>query len=462
MLRNFKIKLGYAPTRRTDPFPDPAFAIKNERKIRESLEKNLGKTGNVELVGIDWLNEEGLLKEPLEADTAADYFQKEKVDALFVPHANFGCEEAVGRLAARLKLPTLLWAPCDDTFPERMTDSQCGMFATSMALSHWKIPFTYIENCSGESPVFAKGLDRFIRTASVVKEFRHMRIAQVCQRPRAFLSVRYNEAELNEKFGIEIVAVDSTELIRTFNEAMKQSKRVEERIEEIRKKTDVSQMEAEKLMRSAAAELALETIAERHGCNAMASQCFELFEAIENIWPCAAFGNLTERFLPVACETDVHGAISSALLQAAARGETSTFLADLTVRHPENENAELLWHCGVFPPSLAKHSQAVTVGMGVNTYELKPGELTICRFGGMHGKYRLFADEAHTTQGPSTDSSYVWMEVNDWKAWERKFMYGPYIHHVSAAHGKYVAALREACRYMEIEADYADKNNEEN
>lgn len=457
MIRNFKIRLGYAPTRRTDPFPDPAFAIKNERIIRAATEKLLAHLGDAELVGIDWLNEEGLLKEPLEADAVADYFLKEKVDALFVPHANFGCEEAVGRLAARLKVPVLLWAPCDDTFPERMTDSQCGMFATSMALSRWNIPFTYIENCSASDSVFAEGLDLFIRTACVVKEFRHMRIAQVCQRPRAFLSVRYNEAELTEKFGIEVVAVDSTELVRTFDEAMSKERDVEERIEEIRKKTDVSRMEDEKLRRSAAAELALEQIARVHGCNAMASQCFELFEAIKKIWPCAAFGNLTERFLPVACETDVHGAISSALLQAAARGETSTFLTDLTVRHPENKNAELLWHCGVFPPSLAKDQKAVTVGMGVNTYELKSGNLTVCRFGGLHGRYQLFADEAHTTAGPSTDSSYVWMEVDDWKKWERKFMYGPYIHHVSAAHGKYAAALREACRYLGIEADYADR-----
>lgn len=457
MIRGFKIRLGYAPTRRTDPFPDPAFAIKNERVIRAALEKILENLGDVELVGIDWLNEEGLLKEPLEADTVAGRFEKEKVDALFVPHANFGCEEAVGRLAARLKVPVLLWAPCDDTFPERMTDSQCGMFATSMALSRWNIPFTYIENCSASDPVFEEGLDLFIRTACVVKEFRHMRIAQVCQRPQAFLSVRYNEAELTEKFGIEVVAVDSTELVRTFDGVMARQQDVEERIEKIRKKTDVSRMEEEKLRRSAAAELALEEIARTHGCNAMASQCFELFQEIENIWPCAAFGNLTESFLPVACETDVHGAISSALLQAAARGETSTFLTDLTVRHPENRNAELLWHCGVFPPSLAKDQKAVTVGMGVNTYELKPGNLTVCRFGGLRGRYQLFADEAHTTGGPSTDSSYVWMEVDDWKKWERKFMYGPYIHHVSAAHGRYAAALREACRYLGIEADYADR-----
>lgn len=456
MFRDFNIKLGYAPTRRTDPFPDPKYAMKNESIIRRTLLSNLEKIGDVELVDIDWLNEEHLLKEPLEADVVAEAFQRAGVDALFVPHANFGCEEAVARLAKKLDVPVLLWAPMDDSFPERFTDSQCGMFATSMALSRCGVPFTYIENCRAGDAAFAEGLDLFIRAASVVKEFHHMRIGQVCQRPRAFLSVRFNEAELAEMFNIEVVAIDSTALVSTFGECLTQTEAVEARVAEIRKKTDVSEMEQEKLFRSAAAELTLERLAKIHGCNAMASQCFELFEALQNIWPCSAFGNLTERFLPVACETDVMGAISSALLQAAARGETSTFLTDLTVRHPQNENAELLWHCGVFPPSLAKEGKAKTVGMGVNTYELKPGDLTVCRFGGIGGKYRLFADEAHTACGPATDSSYVWMEVDNWRKWERKFMYGPYIHHVSVAHGRYAAALKEACRYINVTHDFVD------
>jgi hypothetical protein len=44
----------------------------------------------------------------------------------------------------------------------------------------------------------------------------------------------------------------------------------------------------------------------------------------------------------VACETDIHGAISSVIAQAAAGWKSPSFLADMTVRHPDNENAELL------------------------------------------------------------------------------------------------------------------------
>ena len=190
MFRDFKIKLGYAPTRRTLPFPDPKYAIENEKKIRNKTLEILEKLGNVELVTLDEVNEEGLLRDLMEADTVAELFKEKKVDALFAPHANFGCEEAVARLAKKLGVPVLLWAPVDDSFPERVTDSQCGLFATSSALLHLNIPFDYIINCRPDDPEFEEGLEQFIRVASVVKEFRNMRIAHVGSRPQAFLSVR--------------------------------------------------------------------------------------------------------------------------------------------------------------------------------------------------------------------------------------------------------------------------------
>ncbi len=63
---------------------------------------------------------------------------------------NFGCEEAVCRLASMMKKPVLLWAVRDDA-PEpegfRFRDAQCGVFASSTVLMRFGIPFTYITNC---------------------------------------------------------------------------------------------------------------------------------------------------------------------------------------------------------------------------------------------------------------------------------------------------------------------------
>lgn len=452
---NYCVKLAYVPTRRMGDFPDPSFAVQIERKLRKRILDICGKEENVALLDIDFLNEEGLLSLPSDVDTLASYFRQKQVDALFIPHVNFGSEEAVALLAKKLNVPVLLWGPRDTTFPERMTDSQCGMFATSMALQRCRVPFTYIENCSMDDPALERGLSKFIRVSSVVKAFRNLRIAQISMRPQNFLSVRYNENELMEKFGIEIVAVDTIELKNTYDLYFKERPElVETRLAEYAH-VDTAAMNSQRLRRSIALELALEHIAVAHNCNGMACQCFELFEPMLDIWPCQAFANLTQRGLPVACETDVLGAITSVLLQAAVRNNGTTFLTDLTVRHPTDSNAELLWHCGVFPTSLAKDGKGNMRSMCIGEYELKPGHLTLARLGGMDGKYSLFADEASTTAGPETDSTYVWAKMDNWPKWEEKFIYGPYIHHVSGAYGEYAEILHEACKYLEgISADY--------
>ena len=93
-------------------------------------------------------------------------------------------------------------------------------------------------------------------------------------------------------------------------------------------------------------------------------------------------------------------------------------------------------------------------------YELKGGDVTVLRFDGIGGKYYMFAGEAHGVDGPVTNGNYLWVEVDDWKKWEKKFMYGPYIHHVVGIHGNYVDIIREACRYLGITIDLPDMPND--
>jgi len=138
----------------------------------------------------------------------------------------------------------------------------------------------------------------------------------------------------------------------------------------------------------------------------------------------------------------------------AARGQSATFVADITIRHPHNDNAELLWHCGPFPASLARPDRAKRVlPDGLGFWELKKGDITVVRFDSDEGAYKLFADEGWAVDGPGTDGNYVWLETSDWPAWERKLIYGPYIHHVVGAYGKYRDILHEACRYIGVIPD---------
>lgn len=144
-----------------------------------------------------------------------------------------------------------------------------------------------------------------------------------------------------------------------------------------------------------------------------------------------------------------------AILRACNLFEESEFLADLTIRHPQNDNAELLWHCGPFPYSLKKDGVEAKLVDGQERFELKQGDLTVCRFDDVDGEYYLFAGEAKTTTGPETNGTYVWMETDNWKRWEEKLMFGPYIHHLGCVYGHYLPVLREVSRYLGIHFDNA-------
>ena len=55
---------------------------------------------------------------------------------------------------------------------------------------------------------------------------------------------------------------------------------------------------------------------------------------------------------------------------------------------------------------------------------------------------------AEAVDGPVTVGSYVWVKVDDWSKWEKKLIYGPYIHHCVGIYQDVRGVLQEACRYI--------------
>jgi len=418
------------------------------------LHEIFGRIDDLDIVDIESINSEGIVVEHEDIEKTIRLFRDKGVDAVFMPHMNFGQEEAVSRIAAALNVPFLLWGPRDPCpvpdVPARDLDTQCGLFASGKSLSRRSVSFTYIENCWLDSPVLEKGINDFIAVASAVKAFRNLRILQICTRPRQFLSVMVNESELLDKFGIEIAIVESVEVLDCIDDVLVNRKdELNALIKEWEERYNTSRLNKGKIESMAAMEIGIKTLAEKYGCSTVACECWHLFDAKYGIRTCFVFGDLTGKGLPVACETDIHGSITSALLLGASRMQNSTFLADLTIRHPDNDNAELLWHCGPFPGCLAKCAEKPAImGDGLGWWEIKGGDITVARFDAKKSDYFLLADEGRGIGGPVTDGNYVWFETDDWVKWEKKLVYGPYIHHVTGVHGKYKEILHEACKYL--------------
>lgn len=467
----YKIKLGLIPTRRIltrKNFFDKTDAIHEKDLVEMMLEKE-----GIEYVNLDFLNEEGLIYQGCDADIVAKRLIEEGVDALFAPHCNFGTEDAIAKVAKKVNKPLLLWGPRDDAPQEdgnRLRDSQCGLFATSKVLHQFGVPFSYIPNCRIDDPLFEKCFQNFLSVASVVKAFKNMRIGQIGTRPGGFWTVKCNEQDLLERFGIEVVPVSEQDIKKFMDTVIeKQQNEVVKMMDDIRCRINQITVNDDSLRLIAALKIAVKQWAKTESLSAVAMLCNGPVRELLGIAPCFTMADLTDDGLPVICETDIHGAITSVMAQAAVFGRTSTFLADMTVRHPENDNAELLWHCGVFPHSLKK--QGITSILnnhygagcpGACEWEIKGGDITVLRFDGMYGKYQLLLAEGKGVEGPKNKGTYVWVEFKDWLKLENRLIYGPYIHHCTGVHAKVVPALYEACKYIPgLEADPVDPTKEE-
>lgn len=455
------IKIGFVPTRRS------IFSAPDALKYANLTKKRLHELG-ISFVDIADINEEGLFYDEQDREKIQEKFRREKVDGLFFPHCNFGTEYVVARLAKDMGLPVLLWGPRDERPDEngiRLRDSQCGLFATGKVLRRFQVPFTYMTNCRLEDNAFEGGIKNFLAVCNVVKEFRHTRILQIAPRPFDFWSTMCNEGELLERFNIQLAPVPLTELMEAVNEALKEQDEIQKIVDYCCQNMDVKVTE-EELKKIAALKMAIRKLADHYGCNAAAIQCWNALQSEIGIMPCAANSLLNEEGFPVVCETDIHGAITAVMVEAAALDETRSFFADWTVRHPDNENGELLQHCGPWPISVAQEKPTIGYPLafdypGAVEAQAKYGDITLARFDGDNGEYSMLMGHAKGIEGPYTKGTYLWVEVENLRELEEKLVRGPYIHHCVGIHKDIVPVLYEACRYIGVKADLYDSSEEE-
>lgn len=444
-------------------------AAKEQKDITMNIIRQI-RPDIVTIVDIDDICENGIAFETDKIDPIVDKFTTHKIDALFLLFCDFGEETVAAGIAKRLTVPVLIWGPRDkvpNTFEARGRDTQCGIIAATKVLRRCGVKYSYIVICDPDSDKFKNGFDTFLRVVSVVKSLKNLKIARIGDRPAPFMSVVSNEAELIERFGIECIPISPSVIA---DEAEKLMERNDTELEEYYRaftshvdctpmekaaadsSNPMSDMMKDGTRRTLAQTLAIRNAMRREGCACASLSCWPS----SSIWkgtPCIAIGELASLGYQISCEGDVYGAITLEMLSACSFGEDPPFFADLTIRHPENDNAELLWHCGPFPYELKdKDSKASLVNFN-GCWELKKGNITICRFDSINGDYYLFAGEGKATDGPPTTGTYVWFETDNWEQWEEKLVFGPYIHHVGGIYGNYQTVLREAARYLDVKFD---------
>jgi len=442
--------------------PIGKFVFSNEDaiKYKKLLQKKLIEW-DVDFIDLENILEDGLVKDQKDVDSVVKHFSAANIDCLFLPHCNFGTEGAAAMIAKKLDVPTLLWGPRDEApLPDgtRLRDSLCGLFASSKVLYKLGVKFTYIENCRINDPQLHEGVDTFLRAVNISNVVRKgVKIGHIGQRIDFFWTTIVNESELLERFNIEILPLDMVDFIKySKNRAEKDKSRYAEEIRKMRAENIIEGFdEDEPLMNVLAVRDQMMALGEENGLEGFAVQDFmSLIDAMGAY--CMYADSAVADHYAVGYESDIHGTISDILMRRATFNSQSGFLTDITIRHPENDNGVLLWHCGA-ALSMKKDDEKLRLGQhwilpsplsGMTHFKLKDGPLTIVRFDGDRGSYKLAVGEGKTIAGPETLNNYTWMEVNDWPKWERTLMEGPFIHHAAMTYGHYSKAIIEAGKYM--------------
>lgn len=458
---NYKIKIGLVAMRRnTTDRPKGTFltwysAEQRGKKFLSYIEENFSGE-NVSFVDNKGIGHNDLVFDDESASQVIKRFKDENVDAVMIINCNFGNEEATADIAKAIGKPVLLWAPLDDEYyvdGMRPTDSQCGLFGISRQMQRYHIPFSHLPCCKVESDEFKEGFDSFIRVACMVKNFKDMRIGQVGSRPTPFYSVIWNEGELMEKFGVKIIALN----FAIINDRMKTTtenypdeiKKIEEYIKQNYK---LDELTPQYLNGMATMVVMYKNLFEEFNLDVISAECWTATPILfDGLAPCTVYGILNDMGYLVSCESDIHCAMTMVLLKSATLGIGKPLFGEFTVRHPENKNAELLWHCGPFPLSQKAESGVDSTARLVNQrswFRAKDGTYTVARIDQESGNYMILPLVCKTTAGPQTHGTYIWGEFKDLQKVEDRLIDGPYIHHFVEMNGDFTKEIKEFTKYF--------------
>ena len=441
--------------------PIGKFVFSNEDAIKHKrlIQKKLCEL-DIAYVDLDDIVEDGLVKHQNQVDKVIEYFKQKDISSLFVPHCNFGTEGAVGTIAKKLNLPTLLWGPRDANpmaDGTRLRDTLCGLLASSKVLYKLKVPFTYIENCWINDADFEDGVRNFLKAANVADVFRNgVRIGHIGQRIDFLWSTIINESDLLERFNIEVMPIDMVSFIKAAKDRALKDKLVYlEEINGLKANMQIEDLDNDAFVNVLAVRDQMMVTGQEYGVEGFAIQDF--LSLINEMGAYCVYADcvVADQY-SIGYESDIHGAISDILLRRATLNTAPAFLTDITIRHPDNDNAVLLWHFGA-PLSMKHPNSQVRIGRhwilpgttsGMVHFKLKDGQITIARFDGDQGNYKLAFGDGNTINGPDTLNNYAWMEVENWPKWERLLIEGPFMHHVAMAYGDYSDVLVEACKFV--------------
>jgi L-fucose isomerase-like protein len=408
-----------------------------------------------------------------EAEAAAEYFARHKVDALILCPLDFGDERSAAKIAERLQVPVFLYATREPPAPDepamgRVSDSYCGNLSMASALYRRKIIFHYAGIFFPDEPGFQEEVRMFVAAVAVVKGLRHARIGQVGVRPAAFETVGYDEAAMIKKFGQNVIHTELADVVRAAEGYAGDDQRVRQAMTNLKGSVAQVTVSEHHVVNASRLEVALADFWTRERLSAMAVQCWPSIQAQMGISVCGVYGRLTGQGLLTACETDVLGALAMLVSYQSAMGRTVPHFIDWTIQHRENPNRLLAWHCGNAPSCLARDPARTALrsrndmtgtlpiperdpDSGLAQFQIRPGRVTFCRLAEYDNEWKMLITTGEIVPSEETlAGTWAWVQVKDHARLYRTLVEEGFVHHASMIHGDQARALILACKFLGI------------
>jgi L-fucose isomerase-like protein len=259
-----------------------------------------------------------------DAAKAVDEAKAAGVNALVLFLGNFGPEGPETQVVQKFAGPAMVVGAAEESGKDLVNgrgDAYCGMLNASYNLGLRKLNPYIPEYPVGTAPEIAAMIADFENIARVVIGVRNLKIFGFGPRPYDFLACNAPIKALYD-LGVEIQENSELDLFASFKEHA-DDKRIPGVAADMAKHLGKGNSMPGILPRLAQYEVTLlDWIEKNLGASkfaAVAGKCWPAFQTQFGMVPCYVNSRLTEQGLPVACETDIYGALSEYILTCATR-----------------------------------------------------------------------------------------------------------------------------------------------
>jgi L-fucose isomerase-like protein len=406
---------------------------------------------NIEVVG-----EPRLLFDADEVKDVLINFKGQILDIILQLQVTFTDASMTLEIARELEAPLVMWSFLEPRTGGRLRlNSLCGVNLAAHALSRAGLSYEYVHGNPGDPDVLTR-IWSLAQAGAVSRSLVDMRIGVIGQHPDGFDACMFDHTELSELFGIEIEEHD----LITFLDGVKEldDEVAQPHFEERQKVlVNLADMDYAATIKSLKAYEGMRRLIADRGYAGLAVRCWPEFFTHYGAAACGALALLNENYIPGGCEADVHGVITSIILQRLA-GEPS-FNTDLVDMDRESDTC-VFWHCGQAPVQMADPEAEIRATIHsnrrlplLNEFPLKPGRITMARLSKGHGRTSMVLGGGEMVRAPLAFSGTSGVARLDSSVDEvlENLMRAGLEHHTAIVYGEYRPALRAFARLIGIE-----------